>query len=70
MTFGDMKITPEESEALDWCYSSLDPRKAAEIEQQAFELATEEVFDVEAAATLLPLLVRIIVKNIRQRAGD
>jgi hypothetical protein len=69
MKFADMKITENESETLDQCYAALDPLEAAEIEQEAFELAAEEIFSVEAAAILVPLLVKIIVRNIQERGG-
>jgi len=69
MKFADMKITEKESDTLDQCYSALDPLETAEIEERAFGLAAEEVFDAEAAAILLPLLVRIIVRSIRERGG-
>jgi hypothetical protein len=70
MKFADMKITRKESDTLDQCYSALDAQEAAEIEQEAFELATEHLFSPQAAAMLLPLLVRIIVRNIRERGGE
>jgi hypothetical protein len=55
MKFADMKITRKESDTLDQCYSALDAQEAAEIEQEAFELATEHLFSPQAAAMLLPL---------------
>jgi len=70
MTFGDMRITQREQATLDACYSALDAQQAAEIEEQAFEIAAEEILDVKAAALLLPLLVKIIVRNVRERGGE
>jgi len=70
VTFGDMRITQREQETLEQCYSSLDELQATEVEQEAFELATEQLFSPQAAAMLLELLVKIVVRNVRERGGE
>jgi hypothetical protein len=61
----EMKITPEEQEQLDWCYTALTEEQIAECEEEAAEIAGAELHQQEAAELLVKLLERMIVRNVR-----
>jgi hypothetical protein len=59
------ELTADEAEQLDWCYASLSEEQAAEIEEEAIEIAAAEINAPEAAKKLLPLLVKLMIRTAR-----
>lgn len=63
--------TPEEQKQLDWCYLALTEEQIAACQEEAEELAGAELHQDEAAARLIPLLAKIITRNVRaEKDGD
>lgn len=66
MDLHDMKITPEERNLLDWCFANLDEEQRVDCEDEAMELATQEINAPEAADLLVRLYHKIVVRNFRE----
>ncbi len=69
MNHRKLKTTLEENELLEWCYSNLTTEQAADVEQQAWEVASAEITGPVAAEKLLEVLVKIIVRDAHEQGS-
>jgi hypothetical protein len=67
MNFDNLKTTAKEDAILRWCYDNLTDEQAADVEEEAIEIATTEVNAPEAAEDLLRTLVEVIVRNAQEQ---
>src|ERR1017187_7575364 len=64
------KMMPEEERLLAWCYANLEDVQIVEIEEEALEIAMQELNVPIAGKTLLELLVNVFIRNAEvQRYG-
>jgi hypothetical protein len=66
MNFSNLKFTTGERKFIDWCYGTLDPDEIAQIEEEAVDLAVEEMSSSDAER-LRSMLVHAIVRNAIER---
>jgi DNA-binding transcriptional regulator YbjK len=59
-----LKITPEEQEQLDWCFSILTDEQIYDCQLESEEIAGVELHQGEAAELLVKLYARMIVRNV------
>lgn len=67
MNLHDIKITPEESNVLDWCHAALNEEQRVQCEEEAMEFAAAELNQDKAAELLVRLYTRLIVRDIRAK---
>ena len=60
-------LTPEERERLQWCLSILDEENVVECQDEAEVIAYKEAMASEAYFDLLPLLVTLRVRELREQ---
>jgi hypothetical protein len=64
-----MTITTEEAETLERCYAVLDAEEIEECHQEAAEIVAEQFSKEEATELLVPVLAKIMVRNLRAVHG-
>ena len=66
----NLKMTAEEERLLAWCYANLEDVQIVEIEEEALEIAMQELNVPIAGKKLLELLVNVFIRNAEvQRYG-
>ena len=65
MNFSELEPTVEEAGILERCYSVLDEDVVAECHNAALEIANAELCEQDAVELLVPMLAKIIVRNVR-----
>ena len=67
MNLHNLKMTDEELRQLEWCRANLEEEQIAEVEEEALEIATQEINAPIAAERLRELLVAVLVRNANER---